>query len=312
MRLADIEAWALNVIERVEKGQPIEDSRVELKAGFPTDDGGWRKWARRVAGHANAAHGEPVLWLVGVNEKRRSVPGAAACDAATWWPRLRRHFDGVAPRLVDLAVPHGAVTVMALWFETDRAPFVVKNPDGGAIGFEVPWRDGTTVRTARREDLVRLLVPQTRVPGVEVLQAATDPATPPGRLGFVLTLYLTPASGDAVTLPVHRTTVDCAVGAASFVLEEVTFDPGHLPAARRSPSVEVSPSEVVAVGPGRVLLRARAATARQLLPAPLTLTVKLGVAGADAAAVFEVAFEPVTVEGRATGLRWCDPAARAR
>jgi hypothetical protein len=69
---------------------------------------------------------------------------------------------------------------------------------------------------------------------------------------------------------------------------------------------------VVAVGPGRVLLRARSATARQLLPAPLTLTVKLGVAGADAAAVFEVAFEPVTVEGRATGLRWCDPARAPR
>lgn len=311
MRLADIEAWALAVIERVEKGHPIEDSRVELKAGFPADDAGWRRWARRIAGHANAARGDPVLWVVGVNEKRQTVPGTAASDAATWWPRIRRHFDGVAPRLVDLAVPHGDVTVMALWFETDRAPFVVKNPDGGAIGYEVPWRDGTMVRTARREDLVRLLVPQARAPGIEILQAATDPATPPGRLGFVLTLYLTPASSDPVTLPVHRAAVDCTVGAASFALEEVTFDPGHLPAARRSPSVEVSPSEVVAVGPGRVLLRARSTTARELTAGPVTLTVKLGVAGADAAVAFEVAFDPVLADGRVLGLRWRDPASCA-
>lgn len=49
MRKTDIEFWALSIIERVEKGQPVEDSRVELK-------GDWidpKKAARRIAGHAN-------------------------------------------------------------------------------------------------------------------------------------------------------------------------------------------------------------------------------------------------------------------
>jgi hypothetical protein len=312
VRLTDIEAWALAVIERVEKGHPIEDARVELKAAFPSESVGWKKWARRIAGHANAARGEPVLWLVGVNERRQSVPGTEASDAAVWWPRVRRHFDGVAPRLVDLAVPHGDVTVMALWFETDRAPFVVKNPDGGAISFEVPWRDGTAVRSARREDLVRLLVPQARLPRVEVLQAATDPAIAAGRLGFVLTLYLTPANGEAVTLPVHRASVECALGDCVFELEDVQFDPGHLPPSRRSPSVEVTASEAVATGPGRVLLRARSAIPRELPVGPCSLTVKLGVAGADAAVVLALAFEAVVKDERGASLRWREPTARGR
>lgn len=300
----DIEAWTLGVIERVERRQPIEDSRVELKAGFPSDELGWRKWARRIAGLANAARGEPVLWLVGVNEKRATVPGAGACDPATWWPRVRRHFDGVAPRLIDVAVPHREVTVMALCFETDRAPFVVKNPDGGPVTCEVPWRDGTCVRTARREDLLRLLVPQARLPSVEVLQATLESLAPNGRLGFLLTLYLIPVGGESVTLPLHRATVDCTQGARCFPLEEIAFDPGHHPVARRSPAVEVSPAEVVAAGPGRVLLRARTTTLFTPAPEPLILTVKLGVAGADTAVVVEVAFEPIAGDGHGPTLRW--------
>ncbi|MBN2193436.1 MAG: hypothetical protein JW751_11525 [Polyangiaceae bacterium] len=164
MGLTDIEDWGLAVIERSEKGHPIEDSRVKLEEGFPADDIGWQKWARRIAGHANAARGEPVLWLVGVNDKRGSVSGVRASDAARWWPRMRRYFDGVAPRRVDLAVLRGDVTVMALWFETARAPFVARHSDGDVIAFEVPSRDGTSVRTPRREDLRRLLAPRARLP----------------------------------------------------------------------------------------------------------------------------------------------------
>jgi len=46
-------------------------------------------------------------------------------------------------------------TVVALYFETEKyAPFVVTNPQGGYIEFSMPWRDGTRLRAARREDLV--------------------------------------------------------------------------------------------------------------------------------------------------------------
>lgn len=64
MRQSDIEYWALSIIDRVKSKQPIEDSRVELKASWPDP----KKAARRLAGHANAARGEPILWLVGIND----------------------------------------------------------------------------------------------------------------------------------------------------------------------------------------------------------------------------------------------------
>ena len=63
MRRHEIEDWALRIIEQVESGQPNEDYRVELKAQWPDT----REAARRIAGHANAAHGEPILWLIGVD-----------------------------------------------------------------------------------------------------------------------------------------------------------------------------------------------------------------------------------------------------
>src|SRR5207237_7556722 len=95
-------------------------------------------------------------------------------DVADWWPQVRACFDGLAPALVHLAVPTADGTVVGLLFDTTRAPFVVRNPAHGATGggpveLEVPWRDGTAVRPARREDLVRLLVPLQQLPEVELL-----------------------------------------------------------------------------------------------------------------------------------------------
>lgn len=66
MRMNDIENWALKIIDRVQSSQPVEDSRVELKAQWPVE---LNKAARQIAGHANAAHGESILWLIGIDEK---------------------------------------------------------------------------------------------------------------------------------------------------------------------------------------------------------------------------------------------------
>ena len=69
IRAHEIENWVLEIIEQVESGQPNEDYRVELKAEWPDA----KKAARRIAGHANAAHGEPILWVIGVDEKKGAV-----------------------------------------------------------------------------------------------------------------------------------------------------------------------------------------------------------------------------------------------
>ena len=173
MRPAQLEAWILLLVDQVSKGAKIEDSRVELKAEWPEPP----KAARRIAGHDNASHGESVLWVIGLDENRGIVP-VSIPDLADWVPQVSAQFDGgIAPSiLLNLVVPAGGETLTGLLFDTARRPYVVKNsahgkPEGGPVTLEVPWRDGTRVRSARREDLIRLLAPlQTLKPLADELQ----------------------------------------------------------------------------------------------------------------------------------------------
>jgi hypothetical protein len=129
LRVIEVEAWALRVIDRVQRGVPIEDSRVELKADWPEDS---NKAARRIAGHCNASAGDRVLWLIGVSEVS-GVVGANPNDMATWWPQVKSEFDGQVPYIRDVSLTLSTAVVVALLFETDRAPFVVRNAVHGAL-----------------------------------------------------------------------------------------------------------------------------------------------------------------------------------
>ena len=170
MRHADIEDWTLSTADRVRKLDTVEDSRVELKAVWPTDIA---RAARQIAGLANAAGGSPVLWIIGQDEKTGAVQDTSGEDVQVWWSGIVSQFDeGIAPAMQHIAVPYGGVHLTAILFETDRAPYVVKNPGGGNPQREVPWREGTDLRTARRSDLIRLLVPASRLPEAELTFAS--------------------------------------------------------------------------------------------------------------------------------------------
>jgi hypothetical protein len=161
MRTLGIEAIALRAIESAEQHRPNEDSRVELKAEWPDDP---QRAARRIAGHANSSRGEPIIWVIGVDELA-GVKGAAQNDLATWWPQIKAQFEGPIPALRDVLIHWKGATAVALCFETDQAPYLVKNPTygkGGPVQFEVPWRDGTSTRTATHSDLILLLSPLQR------------------------------------------------------------------------------------------------------------------------------------------------------
>ena len=66
MRPRDIEIWAVQVLEQIDRNAPYETALVELKADWTDPE----KTARRIAGHANASRGNDILWLFGVDEKR--------------------------------------------------------------------------------------------------------------------------------------------------------------------------------------------------------------------------------------------------
>ena len=155
MKSNEIERWALRVISQVESQEPCEDKAVELKTEWPVDHA---KAARRIAGHCNAARGEPILWLIGVDEKT-GVVGAEYLEFSEWISVINKQFDGLAPTCHELNVPtNSGPVVAALVFETNRPPYVAKNPQFGngkdPVEREVPWREGTRIRSATRADLL--------------------------------------------------------------------------------------------------------------------------------------------------------------
>jgi hypothetical protein len=169
--MQEIEAWALRVVDAVRRGDRVEDSAVELKSDWPPPE----KAARLIAAHANAARGNPILWVIGLHE-RKGVSARSPIEPADWWAQVSSFFDEVPPKLTDVVVQvGGGESVVAILFGTEQAPYVIaKKPDGGAVVREVPWREGTSIRSARRSDLVRILVPLSAAPRIEFVNAKVE------------------------------------------------------------------------------------------------------------------------------------------
>jgi hypothetical protein len=287
----EIEYWALEVIRRVEAGQPNEDSRVELKAKWPDD---LKKAARQLAGHANAARGGPVLWLVGVDQKA-GVTGANHVELANWFPGIQANFEGLTPRLTDVNLPRSdGKSVVALFFETDRLPFVVKNPvagqpQAGPVTLEVPWREGTKTRSARRDELVLLLVPRIKLPECEILAATLTPQnanTSSGlRWWLRAKLYVAPAMPETIAIPFHRCTGSFRFGTGDRIhfSRILLSPPSSLTPDQRvlSETICRTGDELFVSGPGVVFLDANAyeGQAPEYPEADAEVSVKLGPVG---------------------------------
>ena len=191
------------IVKAAKNGQPVEDSYVELKAELPKDT---EKAARQIAGHANAAAADNILWVIGLSEDG-TVFGASKTELANWYPSVRRRFDGPAPRLAkSVNILFGRKMVLALMFNTRDFPYVVNRGDGKR---EVPWRDGNAVRSAHRNELMELLSQRMQLPKMEALNCKVT--TVQGRdktmWRFVvnLELYVTPQPfAKPVVIPTHN------------------------------------------------------------------------------------------------------------
>jgi hypothetical protein len=229
------------------------------------------------------------------------VKGAADTETADWIARVRSEFDGLMPRLAaDLVIPADGKTVVALLFETDRLPFVIKNPvfgtpQGGPVQREVPWREGTAVRSAARDELLLLLTPLTRLPEVSVLGAAlrvTDlHGLRPQAIGWGLDLYLyiTPAGEERVVIPSHQCELFAYMHGetAQIPFGPVSFGCGSvLNTATRT--------EVILASPGQVTLSATFQTRPPLANTEgcVRITGRLRPIKAEAAAPLDVELMP--------------------
>jgi hypothetical protein len=259
MTHSEIERWALRVIEQVKNGQPNEDARVELKAMWPESS---YKAARQIAAHANPAGGEPVLWIIGVDQKT-GVIGAEHNELASWYSQVRSHFEDIAPELTDVNISVDGMTVVALLFNTERRLFVVKT-QGGSVTSEVPWREGTLTRSAKRTELLRILDRIPRLPKWEAINGTLDEEqnTQPRMRGnnllwqLALKLYVVLEGPDRLSIPFHRCsgTLEFPAFGTKTRLRSFRLSPYD----RQSVSIKGSNTDLVIDGSGMVRLEASA------------------------------------------------------
>jgi hypothetical protein len=263
-----------------------------MKAKWPEPS----KVARQIAGHANAARGEHILWIIGLDEKS-GVVGADNTELADWLPEVKKCFNGISPDVTDLNVPVDDKTVVAMVFSTDRAPFVVKNEafgksGSGPVELEVPWREGRSTRSARREDLVRILVPISRLPSVSLLSGVVWIVRDEWRIK--LHLYIAPVDRERLVIPFHRCQLLITVADEEFIIDKniELCPPGYVELdvfVSDSVTIEATNSEVIINGPGKLELHAN-----QQKPIPknvtiqeITITVKMFIINIDNPLVIE-------------------------
>ncbi|MFE7723915.1 hypothetical protein ACFU44_33370 [Nocardia rhizosphaerihabitans] len=178
MHKVQLEARVNEIVAHVVSGGKVEDDHIELKRTWPEDDK-----AGQLAGAANKAGGQPILWIIGLCEGSHQVVDLKHTDPANWWQQMQGAFAfDVAPSLTH----HGFMTqhgyVVALLFETDRAPYLVKlpkvpkDPNNPASGYRwasnaVPWREGTSVRSATRAELLSILAPLAALPKLDLVDS---------------------------------------------------------------------------------------------------------------------------------------------
>lgn len=194
------------VVDRVTGGGRVEDDYTECKAVWPTDH---RKAARQIAALCNAARGADALWIIGLDDAAATVTPTAV-EPVEWWSQVAKWFDDdVAPEPTLVVVPTAAGTVTAIAFRTDRSPYVIKTGED-RVHREVPWRTATGTASAKRHQLLSILVANAATPELELINPAIDGIIYPDpktgelkhRLTFQADLFIS-AREDAM-LPNHR------------------------------------------------------------------------------------------------------------
>lgn len=194
-----------------------------------------------------------------------------------WTKAINKHFNGEAPALVTHASIHiEDKTVVALYFETLRAiPFVIKNPAGGYPEFEVPWRSGTRLRAAKREELLQILLPVVKAPQIQILNAelnlgvkleqfSLSYANQPKRTHIWtvrIDLYITPQMNGRIFIP-HK---NCEVQFNIEYYAEVSRLPVKFKPIGQSLTIKCSETELIIDGPGSVCLESQVAIPDQLV-----------------------------------------------
>lgn len=259
MRAIDLEARVITAVDQIRAGQPVEHDFIECKRDWPRENK-----ARQLAGSLNRAGGDPVIYIIGIDEGTGAIFDVPATEVSDWWTQITSKFDQTPPEMIRHMPVHigdNGEHVVAVAFASDRAPYVVRtgNPNPS---LEVPIREGTHTRTARRDELLRLLIPTVSVPSTVMLKAgfrldrvetaihgvrSTD-FKPYGDLR----IYFEHSSRELVTLPTHGMRGNLVVDSRAFPLRisparGLTTLPGHPGAVMAAPKDGVTLDVPIAV-----------------------------------------------------------------
>jgi hypothetical protein len=267
--------------------------------------------ARRLAAQANAARGQRLLWIIGMDRlgKRR------ASDLKGWrkWQdALRPFFDGLVPEMDGLVVPvEGGPDLVMIGIQTTRAPFVVRSKAVDEA-LEVPWydREAGEVRSASRFDLVRMFTPLGELPHFEVLEAELTffrNLVPRTKATFRWTLdaalYIVPRSDARIVVPLQRCRASVEIPGASFASRGLDI---NLTADKGSPGVRVTESALLIENLGRVFFFCVGTTEVPELPwkEPARFVAEISPAGAELAAVVAADLRPEPTIADNQMARW--------
>lgn len=168
VRAIDLEAKVVGVVDRIRATQLVENDLIECKRDWPKDNK-----ARQLAGSLNRAAGDPVIYIIGIDEQTGEIFDVSNTDVLDWWTQITGQFDQMPPEMmrhISVPVGNGGEHVIALAFASDRAPYVTKT-GSAKPSLEVPMREGTGTRTARRDELLRILIPAASAPRATVLRS---------------------------------------------------------------------------------------------------------------------------------------------
>ncbi|MFC9335774.1 hypothetical protein [Arthrobacter sp. NPDC057009] len=168
MQSTELEMRVLSAIDAIHAHRAGEDDLVEFKAEWPAAVK--EKFVRQLAGSLNRAAGEPVILIIGIDEKTGKHRPWTALEMSNWWPSVQSHFDQAMPELLrDRTIEVEGGKVRALAISSERAPYVLKLANGSSSR-EIPIREGTGTRSAARDEILRMFVPAVQIPNVDVLR----------------------------------------------------------------------------------------------------------------------------------------------
>lgn len=163
-----VDALVQAAIENLQAGRAVEDDAgMELKREWPEP----ASKARQLAGAANALRGEPLIYVIGVDDKTGEVTTPERREPHEWYAQISARFDQVAPELMGvhtIYIGDGSRSVQAVVFGTADFPYVVNEKNRR----DVPIRRGSGTESAHRNQLVRMFEPRLTAPPTSVAEAA--------------------------------------------------------------------------------------------------------------------------------------------